>query len=53
MKTLVQLSKYTESTTPGDRHIYSDAWARADLGDPALVQQDFTANCDISLLGHK
>ena len=50
MKNLTHLSMYTLSTTAGDKHIYTDAWARADLGDPSLVQQDFTANCDLRQL---
>jgi hypothetical protein len=38
-------SSYLRSTSASDRHIYSDAWARASLGDPALIQQHVTANC--------
>lgn len=45
LKSLQRLSKYTVSTLPQDRHIYTDTWARAALGDPALIQQDVLANC--------
>lgn len=45
LKKFQRTSSYLASTSASERHIYSDAWARAGLGDPALIQQHVTANC--------
>jgi hypothetical protein len=45
MRKLTGTGKFKKSTLPGDRHIYTDAWSRAELGDPSLIQQDVTVNC--------
>jgi hypothetical protein len=51
MRHLAQTTFYTHNTMAQDRHIYNDAWTRAGLGDPSLVQQDVTANCGQLLHG--
>jgi hypothetical protein len=38
-------TSFYQANAPSDRHIYTDAWARAQLGDPSLIQRDVTANC--------
>jgi hypothetical protein len=45
MRGLADTPRFTVSTLPGDRHIFTDAWSRAALGDPSLIQQDVTVNC--------